>query len=60
MPKTLITCDCQGSMQIDSQALAERAGLDVGVPELVREVEGEDVAERKVPEGFDQLEEHHQ
>ena len=32
MPKTLITCDCQGSMQIDSQALAERAGLDAAAP----------------------------
>lgn len=32
MPKTLITCDCQGSMQIDSQALAESAGLTAAAP----------------------------
>lgn len=32
MVKTLITCTCQGSAQIDSQALAEHAGLTAAAP----------------------------
>ncbi|WP_323764726.1 4Fe-4S binding protein [Marinovum sp.] len=32
MVKTLITCDCQGSMQIDSLALADHAGVTAAAP----------------------------